>query len=90
MSCSVKIFKAFKTTSFPFEHHQNCHRGPFYQARIHNNLLEINKFILYQLHLVIFLSRIASGRTSAVKSEDNDGLQKVAENITALDKKMVI
>jgi len=28
------------------------------------------------------------GRTSAVNSEDNDRLEKVAENITALDKKM--
>ncbi|XP_020619667.1 macrophage scavenger receptor types I and II-like [Orbicella faveolata] len=30
----------------------------------------------------------ASGRTSAVKSGDNDRLRKVAENITALDKRM--
>ena len=30
------------------------------------------------------------GRTSAAKSEDNDRLEKVAENITALDKRMVI
>lgn len=37
-----------------------------------------------------FLYSIASGRTSAMKSEDNDRLEKVAENVTALDKRMVI
>ena len=53
--------------------------------------MEINKCNLYQRHLVIyFFYPIASGRTSAMKSEDNDRLQKVAENVTALDKRMVI
>ena len=37
-----------------------------------------------------FFCPIASGKTSAMKSEDNDRLQKVAENVTALDKRMVI
>ena len=37
-----------------------------------------------------FFYPIASGKTSAMKSEDNDRLQKVAENVTALDKRMVI
>ena len=41
-------------------------------------------------HIVIFLYSLESGRTSAVKSQDNDRLEKVAENITALDKRMVI
>ena len=52
--------------------------------------MEINKRTLYQHHIVIFLYPLAPGRTSAVKSEDNDRLTKVAENITALDKRMVI
>ena len=37
-----------------------------------------------------FFYPIASGKTSPMKSEDNDRLQKVAENVTALDKRMVI
>ena len=33
---------------------------------------------------------LESGSTSTMKSEDDDRIEKVSENITTLDKKMVI
>ena len=56
------------------------------------HFIRLEFIILWRIkrHIVIFLYSLEPGRTSAVKSQDNDRLEKVADNITALDKRMVI
>ena len=46
--------------------------------------------LYYNVDIVIFLYFLGAGSTSAMKSEDDDRIEKFSENITTMEKRMVI